>query len=153
YNEYGDLIEWRSTSFTFPDANGNQTETVSNYLYPHVYDEIYGLIEKKTYIGNTFYDGRKYTDFAYYVSVPEIESLSKQALNISPNPATGNVSISASETIKELQIFNSNGKLVNKQAVANEKITFDVTILTQGIYLVRAILENNDTQTGKLIVE
>ncbi|MDR0969066.1 MAG: hypothetical protein LBM67_00830, partial [Lentimicrobiaceae bacterium] len=33
YNEYGDLIEWRSTSFTFPDANGNQTETVSNYLY------------------------------------------------------------------------------------------------------------------------
>ena len=165
YDEHGNLKEWRGIGLLYDYNNGEITDTIANtHLFPRIYDETYGLTEIKMYwIRNytelgindtTFVDGIVYTDFEYYeLSVPEYKENTKENLIISPNPTSGAVNIYASEEIKQLNIFNMAGSVVNKQYPASINTTFNAAGLPKGVYAVQAVLKTGKIQTGKLVVD
>jgi hypothetical protein len=160
YNEYGDYVEWRGTSFSDPDENGKQKINGYSALYnKYTYDDIYGMTEHKVYLINlledgkmdtAFFDGIKYTEFAP-VSIVEHPQSSKQTLTIFPNPVSGVVTISAASEIQRLNVFDITGRLVSSQSPASNRVVFDTGTLPQGVYLVQALLKDGRQQTGKVV--
>ena len=163
YNEYGDYVMWRNQAWALPDENGNQKCIHYRAVYyEYTYDEAYGRTGYMLYdidlkhdkIDTVFNSGIKYTDFEYYeVSIPEHKKIANEALVIAPNPASGTVNISASEDIKQLNIYSVSGKLVNKQYPASKDVTFNAGALHKGIYSVQAVLKTGKIQMGKLVVK
>ncbi|MDR2083796.1 MAG: T9SS type A sorting domain-containing protein [Bacteroidales bacterium] len=161
YNEYDDYIEWRNEYYSLPNEDEDpELIGLSAIHNKFTYDEIYGKTGYMQYIINlndngiidsAFYFGEKFTDFAYYASIPEYPQSPKQTLIIAPNPTSGIVNISASAEIKQLNIFSTTGKLVNKLFPATNQVTFN-TGLPKGIYTIQAIFEKN-IQNVKLVVE
>ncbi|WP_299314122.1 spondin domain-containing protein [uncultured Aquimarina sp.] len=80
----------------------------------------------------------------------------KDAITISPNPSSGNISISSSKaaTIKEIQVYNVLGKKVRGYDFreSNTNINLDLTNLNSGIYLVRLHTNLGKTETQKIIL-
>ena len=74
-------------------------------------------------------------------------------LTIAPNPVSGMVTISATDEIEQLEIYDITGRLIKSQISTSEKITFNTGILPHGIYMVQARLKEGGVQRGKLVVE
>lgn len=72
-----------------------------------------------------------------------VEQLSKAVINAYPNPA--NAQVTFSQTLNNVQVFNSIGELV---LVKNQANQIDVSTLAQGIYVV-----NSTEGTVKLVVQ
>ena len=76
-------------------------------------------------------------------------------LNISPNPAQNNATISiAAGQMNIVEIYTVSGQLVTTVAV-NEKRAIDINTssLKAGVYMVKALTTANDTYTSKLIIK
>ena len=59
-----------------------------------------------------------------------------------PNPARDYVKCIADNNIEMIQIFNMGGQLIKTNVVGNDnQSTIDVTDLTDGVYIIRAVLE------------
>jgi len=72
---------------------------------------------------------------------------------IFPNPVSGFVTISTTTEMQQLNVYDITGRLVESQYPANSQVVFDTGKLPQGVYLVRALLENGTLRTGKLVVK
>jgi subtilisin family serine protease len=72
-------------------------------------------------------------------------------LNIYPNPASENATISWNNEVSTLQIINAQGQVIAQENVANTN-TFQVTDLATGSYFVQ-LSYNNNTTTKKLIIQ
>lgn len=69
-----------------------------------------------------------------------------------PNPTIDNWSInSQNESIKNVEIFNTLGRLVKNIAVNDQTVEIDATDLSSGIYFAKVTGENNQSTTLKLI--
>ncbi|AFU67822.1 secreted protein with Por secretion system C-terminal sorting domain [Psychroflexus torquis ATCC 700755] len=72
-----------------------------------------------------------------------------------PNPATTEVtlSITKGQTIKTIEIFSSNGRLISQVSPLslNEKETIDISNLASGMYIVIATNQDGRTSTEKLL--
>jgi len=98
------------------------------------------------------YEYFNWWDVRYPVSITEPEATNSTALSIFPNPVSGVATISASEEIQQLHIFDITGRLVHSQSPASDRVVFDTGALPAGAYLVRAMTKDGGVQTGKLII-
>ena len=79
----------------------------------------------------------------------------EQALNVYPNPNAGFLNVYCKECVlKQINIFDYNGKLVKQYKQENTRVFKDLDIqdLPSGIYLIQGVLEDNEsTNTSKLL--
>jgi len=67
------------------------------------------------------------------------ENLNNNHLTLYPNPATNTITLEADNDLKEIEVFDISGKSVlQKQAQSSNKITLNIEMLPNGIYLVKA---------------
>ncbi len=72
-------------------------------------------------------------------------------LIISPNPTTGILNITGTP-VTEVTVYDLIGNIVFKRNIYKEsESSIDISLLSQGVYLLRASLENDKTETVKII--
>lgn len=76
-----------------------------------------------------------------------LEENEATSFTIYPNPANGILHISSGIKSEEVQIFNSNGKLVKSLALNSTQTTIDISSLKKGLYFI-----NIGAESKKLIV-
>lgn len=85
-----------------------------------------------------------------FLSVNDVEKVN--SINLFPNPTTQYISI-ASPLVKinEVEIFNSEGRLVRKASINNETDKIDVKDFATGVYYVRTYNNNDFIKSMKFI--
>lgn len=85
-----------------------------------------------------------------FLSVNDVEKVN--SVNLFPNPTTQYISI-ASPLVKinEVEIFNSEGRLVKKASINNETDKIDVKDFAAGVYYVRTYNNNDFIKSMKFI--
>ena len=74
-------------------------------------------------------------------------------ITIYPNPTSGIVTISSSEAIASINVFDVTGKLVyNQQNIKQTNTTLDLSTLSNGIYFIHALTENGEVCNSKVVV-
>ena len=106
------------------------------------------LVERKT--ENTIpFSIPKIASMSFQSSVNIIEK-QNESLSIYPNPVTNNVTVSNSEIIDELKIFDMQGKIYLHLFPKQEIINIDMTSFSAGLYFLQ-IISNNQMNTSKII--
>jgi hypothetical protein len=74
--------------------------------------------------------------------------------NIYPNPANTKLNITKGEQIKyaTLKIFDINGKNILTQKLSDKNTMINVSALPNGIYFYKILDNNNNLETGKIII-
>ncbi len=70
-----------------------------------------------------------------------------------PVPNSGNFTISASETIQKVEIYDLNGKLVEEVIEINSNELNMTTKINPGFYLITVYLESQNSETLRFVVE
>jgi hypothetical protein len=84
------------------------------------------------------------------VSIDEIENT--PSISIYPNPTNGIFTISSTEQINEVEVFNVLGKAVYSKKVTSKNIMVDLTPFPKGLYLVQ-LKTNMNSVTKKIVYE
>ena len=71
-------------------------------------------------------------------------------IDIYPNPAKDFVVINSIATIKKIELFNINGDIISTDIFINKKI--DTSTFPNGIYFLKAILEDGNITTKKILI-
>ena len=72
------------------------------------------------------------------------------AVNLYPNPSSGMFTINGQ--VSKVMVYSITGQIVKSfESISSQNYQFDVNDLTNGVYLVKAIDENNRSKTMKLI--
>lgn len=74
-----------------------------------------------------------------------------EALTLCPNPTKGTLAINAGSNIDRIEIYSCMGALVATHTAGTTAQTIDVTGLQNGMYILRATLENGTTSVGKFV--
>ncbi len=77
-------------------------------------------------------------------------STSENNINVFPNPAVNQITISSNSSIKTVNIYNMNGQLMLTKTNLN---TIDVTELSKGIYIIEIINSEQNVFKDKLIIQ
>lgn len=127
-----------------------QLKAIGNGEY-HFTDDIQYLMFG---ISNLYYrlelvdkDGSKTTS-----EMRSIKLLTKNGLSLYPNPATNVVSIDC-KNAKQISIINYFGKIIQQYNNTTQHQIINIKQFAKGIYLVKAILNNGEIKTEKLVVE
>lgn len=81
--------------------------------------------------------------------ITSIEQFSNSNLfKLFPNPAVSKFSVESSLDVENIQLFNSNGELVK----ASNNLSFDLSDVSEGIYLVQVTTSNGIVRSERLIV-
>jgi hypothetical protein len=85
-----------------------------------------------------------------FLSVNDIEKAN--SINLFPNPTTQYISIASPLTkINEVEIFNSEGRLIKRVSINNETDKIDVRDFAAGVYFVRTYNEKAFVKSMKFI--
>jgi len=76
----------------------------------------------------------------------------KVRLNIVPNPASNEITISSENNFNSIEVVNFLGQTVISESVYNNSVLINVSNLNKGLYLVR-ITSENGTSVGKFVKE
>ena len=107
------------------------------------------LVGRKDYSGNnTCYDSSWVTVTSAYVGIDEAEAV---AVAVYPNPAARLLSVSSSETISRIVLYNALGQQVLESDEEASKVQLDLSALPAGVYTMRVATAAGET-TRKLIV-
>lgn len=82
------------------------------------------------------------------VAVGAVSDTYFSMLKVYPNPATETINIESSIAIKQIEIYNYQGKLV----LATKKTKIDVSKFTSGVYLIKAKTVDNRSLLQKIVV-
>ena len=74
-------------------------------------------------------------------------------ISLFPNPTTGNINMSFSGNVKELEITNMNGNIVKKYLVSRAMINLDLSGLRSGTYIIVAKNDAQQSEPAKLILQ
>ena len=107
--------------------------------------------------GSTIATMKTYSDNFKLESGPSnatgISKVEYKHLNIYPNPITDNFTIECSNPIKNLYIYNTDGKLVTTYDGANSsKVVLKNTIDKNGLYFIKIIDNTGSTYRNKIII-
>jgi len=167
YDAYGNYIKYSGIDYNPPDETGHQTMIgvrVDQYDYHYTDYGEHGIgcdtsmiwdsdwnASQQTY-KMVFWDAEIITQYVDFTGIDKINDALK-TLTIAPNPVTGIVTISATEDIEQLYIFDVMGRLVNSQSPTSRQVIFDTSVFPKGVYLVQAWLKDGGVQTGKVIMK
>lgn len=79
------------------------------------------------------------------------EDLMKSDFNFYPNPVKNTLTLTAEKNIKSVEIYNMAGQIVFNQKLNANNSTFNLSAVSTGIYIVKAVLENGQVETFKVI--
>ena len=125
----------------------------------------YTFIDAAPFVGNNYYrlkmiDNDGTFTYSNTINIPISEAIVNSFINIFPNPTTGNVKVllqSIKEKASELSITNLLGQQVLTIPATLQKgintVTFDISNLASGTYLISFIDETGIKHTTKLIKE
>lgn len=105
-------------------TNGWVVDLTSEFIYSLVCDEDLGIEEIDQF------------DFSYY-----------------PNPVENLLNIQSHFPIQSLSIFDLNGRQLRKSVYNLKSIKVDLNNLPSGLYMVKAVMENDQVKTFKIIKE
>ena len=77
-------------------------------------------------------------------------SFNKSKLTVYPNPANGLITVSYSENLSRIEIYNAFGQLVKTQNATDKELKLDVSYLANGVYFAKIASGNNNT-TVKIV--
>lgn len=134
------------TSIATIDGAGNST-SIKNYEFT---DE--NASEKIYYyrLKQVDFDGR--FSYSNIISI-ERNQASNSFIDVYPNPSnTGIINISTSDDVTEITIYNAVGQVVRKiNTAATSNYIQDINI-AEGVYIVKALLDDNSILTTRIIV-
>ena len=156
-----------------PQLSGDSGQYITNYDGWHemAWDYTASGDETFMYIGNFQPDSQTDTVILYaqnpnlgfsYYYIDDIQvragtlSLSQTVeennFQIFPNPTDGVFTINSPDPIVEIQLFDTQGRLVyNKKGIASGQNHINITGLTKGIYCLKATTMNNNHITRKIV--
>ncbi|MFN2394193.1 MAG: choice-of-anchor J domain-containing protein [Bacteroidales bacterium] len=131
--------EWETMVFHFPEADGDYPiiAFMPDFEDPLALDD----------------DIVIYFDNIRFSSTPtssEEPVYTENEITIFPNPANQIVNVSA-EANAEVALYDITGNLINKKVAGIDSVTFDVSELAKGIYLIK-VTQQGETFSGKLLV-
>jgi len=131
--------EWETIVFHFPEAHGDYPiiAFMPDFEDPLTLDE----------------DIVIYFDNIRFGSAPtsaEEPAFNTNEIRVFPNPANQIVNVSA-EIGSVIGLFSITGSLVEQKTAGQENVTFDVSGLSQGVYLIR-VVQNGVPVSKKLLV-
>ncbi|WP_462281148.1 T9SS type A sorting domain-containing protein, partial [Salinivirga cyanobacteriivorans] len=65
------------------------------------------------------------------------------SLNVYPNPTSDRLNIASDSSIEKVEIFNAQGQIVIQRAANADKLSLNISDLTEGTYFVRVQSNNN----------
>jgi len=74
-------------------------------------------------------------------------------IQLFPNPGNEILNLKSDKQISEVEVFNMQGQIVKSLNTQNKEVSVIISELQNGLYFVKAILENGKIWTEKLIVE
>jgi hypothetical protein len=84
--------------------------------------------------------------------VSSVSNATLNTINVYPNPATEQVTLSSTNTIASVELFNSLGQKVLNLNSDSNTVTIDIANLNKGIYTIKTNTDNGQS-VSKLIVE
>jgi len=81
-----------------------------------------------------------------------IEQNEINTFSIFPNPGNGMINIQGDEQVKEIEIYNCTGILIEKIVNRNLSNVFDLTAYPRGIYLIKFLVNNTSEPILKKII-
>jgi hypothetical protein len=105
------------------------------------------LVGTPTGAGTVFIDNVLFRKEALSLSNATLNTI-----NVYPNPATEQVTLSSTNTIASVEIFNSLGQKVLNLNSDSNTVTIDIANLNKGIYTIKTNTDNGQS-VSKLIVE
>lgn len=151
-NETGTIWTQQADSYQWLDFFGNpiigetnQSTQVLSGEYS-VLTTINGCVERSP---QKFVDGWSSLPGGEPCDLSIIDTIQNFEATIYPNPTHNKLNIKTQEIIKEVFVYD----LLGKKVIANQVSTsaIDVSNLTQGIYIVKVVGENDKTFTSKFI--
>jgi hypothetical protein len=135
YNVYrdGELIAQGLTETTFTDEN---LPSITTYYY--------------TVTGQTaFMESSPSNETIVDMNTSVPENTKTQSISIYPNPTSGRVYVEG-KSLKQVCVFNLMGQEMKQQAAQSTHTTLDLSDLSEGIYFIKAVSEN-DSFTMKIV--
>ncbi|MCX6209057.1 MAG: dockerin type I domain-containing protein [Bacteroidetes bacterium] len=86
------------------------------------------------------------------VSSKDQEPKTKDQLVIYPNPTNGFINIECANS-KQIVIIDAMGRIVKQFNNATKRLTFNCKLLTKGIYMIQATMQDGTVNAEKLVVE
>jgi hypothetical protein len=79
--------------------------------------------------------------------------ISKSNIDISPNPASNQIQVSAQHTIQKCEVVNLFGQVVKSNTCKSKSTNIDLSTLHNGLYIIKAYCGNNKVLIQKFIKE
>jgi len=134
---------------------------LSIYLYPEGKTAIFNVeglksgkhslraLNIKDLNGNSMED----SEIEFEASLTRKDEFTKSGLEIYPNPITnGILQIRSEKKVSSVQLFNTNGKLVNALFPESNEVSLNINS-SPGIYFLRIIMDDSSTMSTKVIVQ
>lgn len=130
--EYTDIYDsWDSVAFVLPDVSSTY------YIaFKGKSNNADGVYVDDVWVGNYADDG--------------IHEQSPLAVSISPNPASGRITIEANATEGEVTVFDLTGRQMASSTLHEGHVVLDVSGFAQGVYVAR-IASNRGVSTVKIV--
>jgi hypothetical protein len=90
-------------------------------------------------------------EYSNIINIQTIEPSNHQMINIYPNPVRYELTITNTENVENIVIYNSIGQVVKQLGAANSQLMIDVSGLPQGIYTLKLQNINGSIVTKQFI--
>jgi Secretion system C-terminal sorting domain len=143
-----------SSSFAFPLETGTLMEGVgSSYGFFGSYDSFLTFLRCFSINEEIMFFDQNCGPCSGYVSTNDVEELRK--FKIFPNPTSSNLNVVSTTNfkIKEIEIYNSVGKLLIANKYSSNEIQLDLSGFYSGIFFLYIKFENGDEQIEKVVVK
>jgi hypothetical protein len=91
---------------------------------------------------------------ASYSETKKISIINSQlSINVFPNPATTTINITSQQNIQQIKLINQLGQTIQKYNNPNQPLTINCKLLTKGVYIVQAVLNNGIITNQKLVIQ
>lgn len=106
-----------------------------------------------TYMADWLQRRLQYLDFEFntILTSDDLPDLTNNAIHVFPNPVQEEVSIRFLEKIRQISVYNIDGKCISTLPVNSKQCSVSVAHLSPGIYLLKAVSVNGATFTKRFV--
>ncbi|SDQ19755.1 Por secretion system C-terminal sorting domain-containing protein [Chryseobacterium soldanellicola] len=162
FNKDGDFDDAGETLF-LPAYSGNQNETYTgNFMIPasvlagsyrmRIWNRLAnsGAGSPTPDSACSVYGYGTWTDYTVNIAQLATSEVTKSTARIYPNPVLDVLNIEDTKTVKSIEIYDLNGKLIKNESINNKKASVRLSDLIPGVYTAK-IVSDKGNQTVKFI--